>query len=165
MNQTDKTHTMKMTNAPWTLLLLANFASFTTQPAARAGDAPPPIKMENVHVRAVPPISKETAAFMVIVNDGDKPYRLVGGSTPIAGMTMPMVTTHEEHGGSMAMGMKDMPSLEVPAHGKLELKPDGDHLMLTDLKSTPKVGDKVKLTLRFEPGPFEITVEATVTKD
>ncbi len=133
-------------------------------PTLRAGDAPP-VKVENAHVRAVPPVSKETAAFMVIVNDGDKPVRLVGGSTPIAGMAMPMITTQEEHGGAMAMGMKDMDYLEVPAHGKLELKPGGDHLMLTDLKSTPKEGDKVQLTLRFEPGSFEITVEATVTKD
>ena len=36
--------------------------------------------------------------------------------------------------------------------------------MLMELKGTPKEGDKVKLRLRFEPGPFEIMVDATVTK-
>lgn len=155
---------MKMNQTSWAILLLAAISSLTLPHASRAGDAPH-VTVKDVHVRAVPPVSKETAAFMVIINDGDQPVRLVGGSTPIAGMAMPMITTHEEHGGAMAMGMKDMDYLEVPAHGKLELKPGGDHLMLTDLKSTPKDGDKVKLTLRFEPGSFEITVEATVTKD
>jgi copper(I)-binding protein len=152
--------TMKTIKASVATLLLGALLA----PALRAGDAPR-VKVEHACVRAVPPVSKETAAFMVIVNDGDQPVRLTGGSTPIAGMAMPMITTHEDHGGAMAMGMKDMDYLEVPAHGKLELKPGGDHLMLTDLKSTPKQGDKVKLTLRFEPGPFEVTVEATVTKD
>jgi copper(I)-binding protein len=155
---------MKMTKAPLAILLLAILASVAMQPVSRAGDTPP-VKVENVYVRAVPPVSRETAAFMVIINDGDQPVRLVGGSTPIAGMAMPMITTHEEHGGIMAMGMKDVPYLEVPAHGKLELQSGGDHLMLADLKSTPKEGDKVQLTLRFEPGPFEITVEAAVTKN
>jgi copper(I)-binding protein len=155
---------MKMTTAPFAILLLILTASLAVQPACQAGD-PPPVKVENVHIRAVPPVSKETVAFMLIINDGNEPVRLVGCATPIAGMAMPMITTHEDHGGTMAMGMQDMPSLEVPAHGKLELKSGGDHLMLEDLKSTPKAGDKVQLTLRFEPGPFEITVEATVTKD
>ncbi len=149
---------------PWSIPLLILIASLTAPTASRAG-APPQITVENVRVRAVPPVSKETVAFMVIVNHGDQPVRLVGGSTPIAGMAMPMITTQKDHAGTMAMGMQDMPSLEVPAHGKLELKSGGDHLMLTDLNSTPKEGDKVKLTLRFEPGPFEVTVEATVTKD
>jgi copper(I)-binding protein len=153
-----------MTKTHIATLLLATIVSLAFPIASWARDERL-IKVENAHVRAVPPVSKETAAFMVIVNDSDKPVQLVGGSTPIAGMAMPMITTNEDHGGSMAMGMKDVPSLEVPAHGKLELKSGGNHLMLTDLKSTPKAGDKVQLTLRFEPGPFEITVEATVTKD
>jgi copper(I)-binding protein len=153
-----------MIKAPIAILFLATLASASYPNASWAGDDKL-IKVENAQVRAVPAVSKETAAFMVIVNDSDKPVQLVGGSTPIAGMAMPMITTNEDHGGTMAMGMKDVPSLEVPAHGKLELKAGGNHLMLSDLSSTPKVGDKVQLTLRFEPGPFEITVEATVTKD
>jgi copper(I)-binding protein len=164
MYQTNPTKPVKITKAPLALLLIVTTASLTMQPGSHAGE-PAPIMVVNAHVRAVPPISKETAAFMLIINNSDQAVRLVGGSTPIAGMAMPMITTHEDHGGSMAMGMKDMPFLTVPAHGKLELKSGGDHLMLTDLKGTPKEGDKVPLTLRFEPGPFEITVQAMVTKD
>ena len=122
------------------------------------------VKVENATVRAVPPNSTATAAFMTLVNDTDKSVRLVGGSAPFAGMAGPMVTTHEEHDGRMAMGMKDVPFLEVPAHGRLELKSGGDHLMLMELKSVPKEGEKVTLTLRFEPAPAELKAEATVTK-
>jgi copper(I)-binding protein len=127
---------MKILKIPLANLFLAAIAMAAIQAVAHAAGDAPAVHVENVHVRAVPPVSKETAAFMVIVNDGDKPVRLVGGSTPIAGMAMLMITTHEEHGGTMAMGMKDMDYLEVPAHGRLELKSGGDHLMLTELKST-----------------------------
>lgn len=122
------------------------------------------VRIEGAFVRAVPPNSSATAAFMTVVNNTDKPVHLVGGSAPFAGMAGPMITTHEEHDGKMALGMKDVPFLEVPAHGKLELKPGGDHLMLMDLSSVPKEGDKVMLTLRFEPAPAEIKVEAAVKK-
>lgn len=73
------------------------------------------VKVEGVYVRAVPPNATATAAFMTLVNDTGRPVRLVGGSAPFAGMTGPMVTTHEEHDGTMAMGMKDVPALEVSA--------------------------------------------------
>lgn len=143
------------------LLLLA--AVLPCASTVRAGE-PSPIKVKNAVVRAVPPNSTATAAFMTLVNDTDKPVRLVGGSAPFAGMAGPMATTHEEHDGRMAMGMKDVPALEVPAHGKLELKPGGDHLMLMELKSVPKEGETVTLTLRFEPAPAELKVEAVVKK-
>ena len=40
--------------------------------------------------------------------------------------------------------------LAVPAGGNAELKPGGVHLMLLDLKSPLKQGEKVKATLMFE---------------
>jgi copper(I)-binding protein len=134
--------------------------------AALAGEPASPITITNARVRAVPPISGETAAFMVIINDADQPVRLIGASASIADLTAPMITTREERDGKTVLGMKVVPFLEVPAHGKLELKPGGDHLMLMDLKSTPKEGETVRLTLRFQPAaPGEIVVEAAVTKD
>lgn len=155
--------TLRSSLAVLSLVILAAL----TAPTARAGDAPP-IKVQNARVLAVPPVSAETAAFMTLVNDGDRPVRLVGGSSPVAGETAPMVTTHEMAGDKMVMGMKTAPALEVPAHGRLELKPGGDHLMLMALKSVPKEGETVALTLRFEgaaAGPSELTVQAPVVRD
>lgn len=146
------------------LLTAALAVAATVSTLHAQGTAVEGIKVRNVTVGAVPPNSMATAAFMVIVNDTDKPVRLVGGAAPFADMAGPMITTHEEHGHVMALGMKDVPFLEVPAHGQRELKRGGDHLMLMGLKSVPKEGEKVTLTLRFEPAPAELKVEATVTK-
>lgn len=46
--------------------------------------------------------------------------------------------------------MRAMTAMDVPAGGKLELKPGGYHVMMLDLKQPLKVGDKVPLTLTFE---------------
>lgn len=154
---------MKHPTQKLAILLSATLASLAFQPVARADDAVR-LKAVNVRVLAVPPVSGETAAFMTLINDGDQPVRLVGGVSPVAGETAPMVTTHEMLEGKMVMGMKVVPALEVPAHGRLELKPGGDHLMLMALKRVPKEGEKVTLTLRFEPPTAEIQVEATVTR-
>ena len=144
--------------------LFAGVLAGSSLHAQEAAAASPSVKVEGAFVRAVPPNSDATAAFMTLVNDTDKPVRLVGGAAPFAGMAGPMITTHEMHDGKMAMGMKDVPALEVPAHSKLELKPGGDHLMLMELKSVPKEGETVTLTLRFEPAPAELKVEAIVKK-
>lgn len=142
-------------------LLVGGLAGSTlhAQDAAASG-----VKVEGAFVRAVPPNSDATAAFMTLVNDTDQPVRLVGGSAPFAGSAGPMITTRELHDGTVALGMKDVPALEVPAHGKLELKPGGDHLMLTELKSVPKEGETVTIILHFDPAPAELKVEAVVKK-
>ncbi len=122
----------------------------------------PPVKVEDAWMRAMPPSSSTTAAFMRLVNNGDQPLRLTGGATPVAGMVMPMITTRTKLNGEEVMGMKSVDALIIPAHGELKLAPGGDHLMVTQLKEHPKAGDKVKLTLHFEPGGQEITVEVPV---
>lgn len=143
------------------LILLPTAAPLRT---VRAGDAT--VTVENPRVLAVPPVSGETAAFMTLVNAGDRPVRLVGGASPIAEETAPMITTRETKDGKTVLGMKTVPALEVPARGRLELRPGGDHLMLMMLKGTLKEGEQVAITLRFEqPGPAEITFQAPVVRD
>jgi len=125
--------------------------------AALAGDALP-VKVSNAWVRAVPPSVTDSAAFMKIENTGDAPLRLTGGSTPIAGMAMPMATTRKTVDGVEVLGMKGVDSIEIPAHGERELKPGGDHLMLMTLTAHPHPGEMVTLTLKFEPGDRTVTV-------
>ncbi|PZP55043.1 MAG: hypothetical protein DI596_11980, partial [Azospira oryzae] len=48
------------------------------------------------------------------------------------------------------MKMRHLPAIEVPAHGTVELKPGGTHLMLMGLKQPLKEGERFPLTLRFE---------------
>ncbi len=123
----------------------------------------PPVKITDGWVRAVPPSSSDTAAYMVLTNESGKAVRLTGGSSPIAQMVMPMVTTKKMVDGKEVMGMENVDSLIVPAGGRLMLSPGGDHLMLMTLKEHRKPGEKVKLTLHFEPGGGELTLELPVS--
>ena len=107
-----------------------------------------PLKVEGAWIFAPPPGSKETAAFMTLVNSGTVPLRVTGGETPVAGRVTPMLTTKSDG----RMGMKDTPFFEIPAGGKLVLQPGGDHLMIYELKAPLTTGEKVPFTLRVEPG-------------
>ena len=128
---------------------------------AMAGEKSP-IQIEAAWVRAVPPSSTVTAAFMKFINTSDKPFRLTSASCPIAEMVSPMITTKRKVSGQEVTGMQDVDALDVPAHGERVLAPGGDHLMLMNLKGHLKPGDKVKLIFHFEPGGKEIVLEVPV---
>lgn len=117
------------------------------------------VKIVQAWVRAVPGSVADTAAFMRLENVGNAPLRLTGGSTPIAGMAMPMATTRKTVQGVEVLGMKSVNSIEIPAHGEAVLKPGGDHLMLMNLTAHPHPGEMVTVTLEFDPGHRKLTVQ------
>lgn len=63
------------------------------------------------------------------------------------------------------MQMKQLDSLRVPAHGKLELKPAGLHIMLFDLQKTLSDGDHYTLNLGEDSAdvPLKILVRKQAT--
>ena len=61
--------------------------------------------------------------------------------------------------GSMA-SMKAVPSVDIPAGGKVTFAPGGLHLMVMGLKAPIKAGDSVEMVLTFDRAgvvktPFE----------
>jgi len=122
-----------------------------------AGD----IKIEDAWIRAVPPSSQATAAFMTIVNKGDTPVIITGGTSPIAGEIKPMITTKQADG---VMGMAFVESFSIPAKGRRVLAPGGDHLMLMKLTTVPKAGAIVSLVLKTdsEGKPGKLSLELPV---
>jgi copper(I)-binding protein len=122
----------------------------------------PPLKIEQGWVRAVPPPVSDSVVYMTLVNSSEQTLRLTGASTPIAESTELMITTRKELNGQEIVGMRMVDQLTIPAHGQLTLAPDGDHLMLMKLKEHPRPGDKVRLTLHFEPGLKELAIELPV---
>ena len=101
-----------------------------------------------------------TGAFMVIENAGDTPDQLVGAavSPEIAGA----VEIHETTvGENDVMQMRPVQAIEVPAHGSVELKPGGYHIMLLDVQRDLNAGDTVTLTLSFASGA-SLDVDAAV---
>src|ERR1700693_932235 len=123
-----------------------------------------PIKIENAWLQAVPPVAEATAAYMELLNLDQPPLKLIGASSPIATKIEPMITIRHERNGQQIMGMEGVENLEIPPGGILELKPGGNHLMMTGLTSHPKEGELVKLTVRFAPGDQRLDVELPVCK-
>ena len=134
-------------------------------PAAAIAGPSLPVVVERPWVRAVPGSVTDTAAFMVLRNTGSEPLRLTGGSTPIAGMAMPMGTTRTTINGVEVFGMKSIDFIEVPPHGEHLLKPGGDHLMIMNLTAHPRPGEPVTLTLDFEPGHRTLTLKIPAQVD
>ena len=122
-----------------------------------AGD----LKIVDAWIRAVPPSSKATAAFMTIVNKSDTPVLITGGSCQLAGEIKPMITTKQDDG---VMGMALVKCFAVPAKGKRVLEPGGDHLMLMKLSEVPRAGSIVPLVLTTEAGgkPGSIRLDVPV---
>jgi periplasmic copper chaperone A len=124
-----------------------------------------PIEIENAWLQAVPPVAEATAAYMRIRNLSQSPLKLIGASSPIATKIEPMITTRDERDGQQVMGMESVANLEIPPGGVLELKPGGNHLMMTGLTSHPKEGERVKLTVRFAPGDHRLDLEIPVLRE
>ena len=96
-------------------------------------------------VRGTVPQQKASGLFMQI--DAAQDVRLIGGSSPVAGV----VEVHEMAMEGDVMKMRALPKgLELPAGKTVELKPGGYHVMLMDLKQQLKAGDTVPVTLQVE---------------
>jgi copper(I)-binding protein len=98
------------------------------------------------------------AVFMTLVNVGSEGDRLVGARTDVA----EVVEIHETRLEGDVMKMQLLPDgLEVPAEGKVELKPGGYHIMLIGIKQDLHVDDEFTLELEFEksaPMPVDAVV-------
>ena len=104
------------------------------------------VAIESPWARATPPGVKIAGGFMLIVNRGAQPDRLIGVSSPAAAR----VETHVHEREGDLMRMREVAGLDVPATGRLELKPGGAHLMFMDIKQPFREGDTISATLRFE---------------
>src|SRR4030088_2758354 len=107
--------------------------------------------------RATPGGAKVAGGYLTIENKGSAPDRLIGGSADVAGN----VQVHEMamNNGVMTMRALDK-GLAIEPGKTVKLAPGGYHLMLTDLKSPLKQGDKLPVTLEFEKaGKVKLTFD------
>lgn len=119
--------------------LLLSLALGTASLAATAQ-----VAVKDAWVRATVPQQKSTGAFMQI--SSAKPVRLVGVSSPVAGIA----EVHEMKMDGGVMKMRAVEALDLAAGQALELRPGSYHVMLMELKSPIKDGDSVPLSLVFE---------------
>ena len=130
-----------------TIALAAALAAMLAAPVraedVKAGD----LVITQAWSRQTPSGAKVAGAYLTIENKGSTADRLVGGSGDVAGR-------FEIHEMAMEDGVMKMRPLDkglVIDPGKtVKLAPGGNHLMLLDLKSPLKQGDRVPVTLQFE---------------
>jgi len=97
--------------------------------------------------RATPGGAKIAGGYLTIENKGSAPDRLISGSGDFAGK----VEIHEMAMNNGVMTMRSLDKgLPIEPGKTVKLAPGGYHLMLMDLKTPLKQGDKVPLTLEFE---------------
>lgn len=118
-----------------------------------------PLSVENARVRAVPPVSATTAAFLVLHNPGEHDLAVVGARSPAAGIA----ELHHHVDVDGVMQMRRVGEIVVPAGGSTELAPGGLHLMLIDLVAPLREGDEVEITLVLD-GDETLTLSAPVKR-
>jgi copper(I)-binding protein len=97
--------------------------------------------------RATPGGAKIAGGYLTIENKGSTADRLLGGSGDVAAK----VEVHEMAMNNGVMTMRPLDKgLTIEPGKTVKLAPGGYHLMLMDLKSPLKQGDKVAVTLEFE---------------
>lgn len=116
---------------------------------AQAGD----LQVKDAWVRATVPAQKATGAFMQLKSKTG--LTLTGASSPLA----ESVELHEMSMDGGTMRMRPLPRLDLPAGQSVELKPGGYHLMLLGLKHPLAADGSVPLTLRFEQGGKQDSLE------
>jgi hypothetical protein len=96
--------------------------------------------------------------YLTVINEGREADRLVGARSDVAAAVELHQTKME--GGVMKM-QPVTGGIEIPARGRVELKPGGYHIMLIGLKRDLKAGDRFAVTLEFEKSGA-VTVESEV---
>jgi periplasmic copper chaperone A len=130
-----------------TLVYVACLAGLLAAPVwaeeVKAGD----LVITQAWSRATPNGAKIGGGYLTIENKGAAADRLIGGSADIAGK----VEVHEMATNNGVMTMRPLDNgLTIEPGKTVKLAPGGYHLMIFDLKSPLKQGDKLPVTLEFE---------------
>ena len=112
--------------------------------------------IEKPYARETVPNQPAGGAFITVENKGTTDDKLIGASSPVA----KKVELHTMAMDGNIMKMREVPSIELKAGSRLEMKPgQGYHLMLMGLQKPLKAGEKFPVTLVFEKaGKTEISV-------
>lgn len=120
------------------------------------------VVIEDAWVRAVPPVSKTSAAYFRLRNTGPQSRFLTGATAEIARAA----EMHDMAAGKDGLrSMKRLERIEVAADAEVVFAPGGKHLMLFGLEAVPPPGEQVDICLSFERGEplcasFEVRREA-----
>jgi len=138
--------------------LLAILATYLAGPLANAEDVKAgDLVISQAWSRATPNGAKIGAGYFTIENKGKAADKLVGVSGEISGK----IELHEMSMNNGVMKMRAVDGgLAIDPGKTVKLAPGGYHLMIMDLKSPLKQGDKIPVTLEFEKaGKVAVTLD------
>src|ERR1700743_2638037 len=146
---------MKITTNGFVVAAIIAAVSVTSVRAeeVKAGD----LVISQAWTRATPGNSKLGGGFLTIENKGSAPDKLIGVSGDVAGK----IEVHEMKMDGGVMKMRPVEGgLTIDPGKTVKLAPGGYHLMMMDLKSPLKQGDKLPVTLQFEKaGKVAVTLD------
>lgn len=133
------------------LMILSSFLSAATAYGQADG---PGIRVEGAWARRAPMMessgskggSGNGAIYATLANPGKDRDTLISAASDAAGV----VEIHESYQHMGMMMMRPVKAIEVPAGGKVEMKPGSYHIMLLNLKRDLKAGQTVNVTLQFQ---------------
>src|SRR5258707_10132271 len=134
-------------------LVVLTFAAPVRAQEVKAGD----LVINQAWSRATPGGAKIGGGYLTIENKGSTPDRLIGGSADVAGK----VEVHEMAMNNGVMTMRPLEKgLAIEPGQTVKLAPGGYHLMMFDLKSPLKRGEKLPVTLEFEKaGKVQVSLD------
>jgi copper(I)-binding protein len=98
-----------------------------------------------------------SVVYLTVVNTGDGKDTLIGISTDAAGS----VAMHRTEIKDNVASMREVNTVEIPAHGEVRFDPGSYHLVLANVRHALVPGDSIDLTLTFK-GAGVIRVRAEV---
>ena len=115
------------------------------------------IEIKDAYVRATPPGLVNSAAFMKVENNTSENISIVKATSNLAKNVE--LHTHDMKDG--VMRMYQVPKIDIPKNGQVELKPGGFHVMLIGLNNPLKKGKIATLSLEFSNGETK-TIQAPI---
>lgn len=128
-----------------------------------AGTAFADVQVKDAWMRAQLISGRPSAAYFTVQNNGPDADRLLSIQSPRIGR----IELHQSVTDGGMMTMKPLGDVEIPAGGKIEFKPGGNHAMLFDLDKAIAPPGTVRMYFVFEKAgkvPVEVRVQALTPK-
>jgi periplasmic copper chaperone A len=128
---------------------LSFFAALVFAASATANERPVcALKLADFRLPASAPGVTVNAGYGTIVNDGDQPFTI----TAFNSSAFAAVELHESRVEKGVASMRELLSLTIPPHSKMQLAPGAKHLMLIGARAPLKTGDKIRVAFTATTG-------------
>jgi copper(I)-binding protein len=124
-----------------------------------AGPAAAEVRASDGWMRATPPGAKSGAAYLIFTNSGGEARKLLKIISPVSDEVSVHRTSVTAEGMSR---MWPLASFTIDPGQTVRFEPGGLHVMFGALKAPLAAGQKVPLTLKFDGGEAEFTVQLEV---